>query len=133
MMFGSVSDDRTAGRIVDSARKHGFNFIETADGYSGGNSEKRRSSLLKKDRNNWVIATNIGNRSGPARFDTRLGKRHMTLGINKSLARQQIDWIDIWYSHKEDRITPLAEIMETMDEIIASGKVLYWGLSNYRS
>ena len=133
MMFGSASDDRTAARIVDSARNHGVNFIDTADGYSGGNSEKVLGRLLKKDRNNWVIATKIGNRPGPARFDTRLGKRHMTLGIDESLARLQTDWIDIWYLHKEDHITPLAETVETMGEIIASGKVLYWGISNYRS
>ena len=130
IMFGSASDDRTVGRIVDSARKHGINFIDTADGYFGGNSEKVLGRLLKKDRKNWVIATKIGNRPGPARFDTRLGKRHMTLGIDESLARLQTDWIDIWYLHKEDHITPLAETVETMGEIIASGKVLYWGRSN---
>ncbi|MEC8135822.1 MAG: aldo/keto reductase, partial [Pseudomonadota bacterium] len=133
MMFGSASDDKTAGRIVDSARKHGVNFIDTADGYSGGNSEKVLGRLLKKDRKNWVIATKIGNRPGPSSFDTRLGKRHMTIGIDESLNRLQTDWIDIWYLHKEDLVTPLAETVATMGDIIASGKVLYWGLSNYRS
>jgi len=120
-------------RIVDLARKHGVNFIDTADGYSGGNSEKVLGRLLKKDRKNWVIATKIGNRPGPSSFDTRLGKRHMTIGIDESLNRLQTDWIDIWYLHKEDLVTPLAETVATMGDIIASGKVLYWGLSNYRS
>ena len=120
-------------RIVDLARKHGVNFIDTADGYSGGNSEKVLGRLLKKDRKIWVIATKIGNRPGPSSFDTRLGKRHMTIGIDESLNRLQTDWIDIWYLHKEDLVTPLAETVATMGDIIASGKVLYWGLSNYRS
>lgn len=133
MMFGSASDDKTAARIVDSARKNGVNFIDTADGYSGGNSEKVLGRLLKKDRDQWVIATKIGARSGPASFDTRLGKRHMMIGIDESLARLQTDWIDIWYLHKEDHVTPLAETVAAMGDIMASGKVLYWGLSNYRS
>lgn len=133
MMFGSAADDRTVARIIDSARKNGVNFIDTADGYSGGDSEKVLGRLLKKDRSNWVIATKIGNRSGPAVFDTRLGKRHMTTGIDESLLRLQTDWIDVWYLHKEDHVTPLSETVQTMGEIIASGKVLYWGLSNYRS
>ena len=133
MMFGSASNDNTAGRIVESARKHGVNFIDTADGYSGGDSEKLLGKLLKKDRKNWVIATKIGNRPGPSSFDTRLGKRHMMIGIDESLSRLQTDWIDIWYLHKEDFLTPLAETVATMGDIISSGKVLYWGLSNYRS
>ena len=133
MMFGGASDDRTAAQIVDSARKNGVNFVDTADGYSAGNSEKLLGRLLKKDRADWVVATKIGNRPGPSAFDTRLGKRHMLLGINESLARLQTDWIDIWYLHKEDYVTPLFETVETMGDIIASGKVRYWGLSNYRS
>ena len=54
----------------------------------------------------------------------------MTIGIDESLNRLQTDWIDIWYLHKEDLVTPLAETVATMGDIIASGKVLYWGLSN---
>tara|TARA_A100001037_G_scaffold305455_1_gene345726 strand:+ start:207 stop:1217 length:1011 start_codon:yes stop_codon:yes gene_type:complete len=133
MMFGSACDDKTAGRIVNSARKNGVNFIDTADGYSGGNSEKVLGRLLKNDRKNWVIATKIGNRPGPSSFDTRLGKRHMTMGIDESLLRLQTDWVDIWYLHKEDATTPLAETVATMGSIISSGKVLYWGISNFRS
>ena len=133
MMFGSASDDKSVARIIDSARKRGVNFIDTADGYSGGNSEKILGKLLKKDRKQWVLATKIGSRRGPAKFDTRLGKRHMMLGIDESLTRLQTDWVDIWYLHKEDHETPLAETVAAMGDIIASGKVLYWGLSNYRS
>ena len=133
MMFGSASDDKLAARIVDSARKHGINFIDTADGYSGGNSEKLLGKLLKKDREQWVVATKIGSRSGPAKFDTRLGRRHIMLGIDESLSRLQTDWIDIWYLHKEDHVTPLEETVSAVGDVMASGKVLYWGLSNYRS
>ena len=91
MMFGSASNDKTIGRIVDSARKHGVNFIDITDGYSGGNSEKVLGRLLKKDRKNWVVATKIGNRPAPSSFDTRLGKGHMTTGIDESLNRLQTD------------------------------------------
>ena len=119
MMFGSASDAKTAGRIVDLARIHGVNFIVTADGYSGGISEKVLGRLLEKDRKNWVVATKIGDRPGLSSFDTHLGKHHMIIGIDESLNRLWTDWVDILYLHKEDLVTLLAETVATMGDIIA--------------
>ena len=57
----------------------------------------------------------------------------MTTGIDESLNRLQTDWVDIWHLHKEDLVTPLAETVATMGDIIAYDNVLSWGLFNYRS
>ena len=133
MTFGGPTDSATARRIVASARRAGVNFIDTADGYTGGESEKAVSRLLRSDRDQWVVATKVGSRGGPADFDANLGRRWMMRAIDESLERLRMDHIDIWYLHKEDHGTPLEETVATMGDIIAAGKVLYWGLSNYRA
>ena len=118
MMFGSASDDKTAGRIVDSARKHGVNFIDITDGYSGGNSGKSRAA--SKERSQELGCRDEDRQSpAPSSFDTRLGKGHMTTGIDESLNRLQTDWVDIWHLHKEDLVPPLAETVATMGDVIA--------------
>ena len=133
MNFGGPTDSATARRIVDSARRAGVNFIDTADGYTGGDSEKAVGRLLRPDRDQWVVATKVGSRGGPADFDSRLSRRWMMRAIDASLDRLRMDHVDIWYLHKEDHGTPLEETVAAMGDIIAAGKVLYWGLSNYRS
>jgi len=131
MMFGDATDDATAARIVASAADAGVNFIDTADGYARGESERMVGRALKGSRNRWVLATKVYNPMSRDPNDTGLSRRWLTHEIDASLARLGTDWVDVWYFHRDDAGTPLAETLTTVNDLIRQGKVRYYGLSNF--
>jgi len=133
MNFGDQTDLATAGKILDSARKAGVNFIDTADGYADGKSESKVGELLKHDRNDWILATKVGSDQGPPRRHKALSRKWMMEAVDDSLRRLKTDRIDIYYMHHVDWETPLEESIRAMGDIIADGKALYWGFSNHRA
>lgn len=133
MMFGGATDAATAGRIIARAREAGVNFIDTADAYAGGASEEITGAATRADRSRWVLATKLGNRLGPAPNQGGLSRRWMTEAVEGSLRRLGTDHIDIYYMHKEDHATPLAETVRAMGDLVRSGKVRYFGVSNHRA
>jgi aryl-alcohol dehydrogenase-like predicted oxidoreductase len=133
MMFGGPTDEATSGRIIARARDAGINFIDTADVYNEGRSEEVVGRALAPERDRWVLATKMCNPMGPAPNQRGLSRRWMLQACEASLARLGTDWIDIIYLHKEDHDTPLEETVGAMADLIRSGKVRYFGISNYRS
>jgi aryl-alcohol dehydrogenase (NADP+) len=133
MMFGERTEAAEAGRIVDSARAAGINFIDTADAYAKGESERLVGKLLASDRDQWVLATKVGNPMGKGPNDGGLSRAWMMRAIDASLARLNMEWVDIYYLHLDDPATPLEETLTAMGEIIAAGKARYFGVSNYRA
>lgn len=133
MMFGERTDAAEAGRIVASARAAGVNFIDTADAYAKGESERITGKLIANEREQWVLATKLGNYMGKGPNDGGLSRAWMMRAIDASLERLNTDWIDIYYFHLDDASTPIEESLTAMAEIIAAGKVRYFGLSNYRA
>lgn len=133
MMFGGQTDATTAGRIVARAAEAGVNFIDTADAYSGGRSEEITGSAIRADRNRWVLATKLANPIGDRPNDRGLSRRWIMQAIEASLGRLGIDHIDIYYLHKEDHSTPLAETVRAIGDLVRQGKIRYFGVSNYRS
>jgi len=133
MMFGARTDAAEAGRIVDSARAAGINFIDTADVYAKGESERVTGKLIADDREKWVLATKVGNAMGKGPNETGLSRGWMMRAIDASLRRLNTDWIDIYYLHLDDASTPLEETLVAMGEIIGAGKARYFGVSNYRA
>lgn len=133
MMFGERTDAAEAGRIVDSARTAGVNFIDTADVYAKGESERVVGKLIAGDREQWVLATKVGNAMGKGPNDAGLSRGWMMRAIDASLRRLNTDWVDIYYFHLDDPSTPIEESLIAMGEIIAAGKVRYFGVSNYRA
>ena len=133
MMFGGRTDVAEAGRIVDSARAAGINFIDTADVYAKGESERLLGKLLAGDRELWVLATKVGNPMGKGPNETGLSRAWMMRAIDASLRRLNTDWVDIYYLHLDDASTPIEETLIAMGEIIAAGKARYFGISNYRA
>ena len=131
MMFGSQTDEETAGRMVDSARGAGVNFIDTADVYGNGRSESIVGRLIAPDRERWVLATKIGNAMGRQPNQGGLNRKWMMRGLDESLDRLGTDYVDLWYLHRDDRRTPMEEVIATVGDAMAAGKVLYWGFSNY--
>ena len=133
MMFGDQTDETEAGRIVAAARDAGVNGIDTADAYAGGESERIVGRLIAGDRARWVLATKLANPTSPDPNDRGLSRRHMVRALDASLERLGTDWVDILYLHREDATTPLEETVAAMAHLLASGKVLYFGVSNFRA
>ena len=131
MDFGAGMSEATARKVIDTARAAGMNFIDTADAYNGGASEKMVGKLIKKDRADWILATKVGQQDGPPERKRGLSRKWMLEGIDASLKRLGTDYVDIYYMHHRDRDTPLRESVATMGDIIASGKALFWGFSNH--
>ncbi|MFC3126729.1 aldo/keto reductase [Pseudoroseomonas globiformis] len=132
MMFGDATDEPTSARIIDHARNEGFNFIDTANVYNGGRSEEVTGRAIRAHRDHWVLATKLANPTGPGPNDRGLSRRHCMLAVEASLRRLGTDWIDILYLHKEDHATPLAETVRAMADLVRSGKIRSFGVSNHR-
>lgn len=131
MDFGDKMDEATAQQVLDSAREAKVNFIDTADAYTDGASETMLGKLIAQDRDQWVLATKVGQQDGPPHRKMGLSRRWMLHAIDLSLKRLGTDYVDIYYMHHRDRDTPLIESIEAMRDIIASGKASYWGFSNH--
>ena len=133
MMFGGPTDEASAGRIVAKAVGAGVNFIDTADAYCGGASEQVVGRAIAGSRHNVVLATKLANAMGEDPNRGGLSRRWVLQAAEESLKRLGTDHIDIYYLHKEDHSTPLAETVRAMGELIRAGKVRYFGVSNYRA
>jgi len=132
MMFGDRTDERQAGEIVALARDRGVNFIDTADIYSRGESERITGRLIAADRDRWVLATKVANPMSKDPNCRGLSRRWLMKAIDDSLQRLEVDHVDIYYLHKEDHSTPLAETVGALGDLIRAGKIRYFGVSNYR-
>jgi len=136
MMFGDRTDEREAGRIVAHAYENGINFIDTADVYASGASEKITGAAIGAQRARWILATKVGNvmqLEGHERpHSGGLSRRWIMQACEASLARLGTDWIDIYYLHIDDAKTPLAETVAAMGSLIQAGKIRYFGISNFR-
>jgi aryl-alcohol dehydrogenase (NADP+) len=133
MMFGGATDEATAGRIVAKAKEQGVNFIDTADGYAGGKSEEITGRAIGNQRHDWVLATKLGNPLSKRPNHGGLSRKWVMQGAEESLRRLGTDYIDIYYLHKEDHDTPLAETVRAIGELQRQGKIRYFGVSNHRS
>jgi len=133
MMFGGPTDEAASRRIVARAHEAGINFIDTADQYNAGKSEEIVGRAIKAERESWVLATKLGNPMGPGPNERGLSRGWMHRAIDASLARLGTDYIDIYYFHREDADTPLESSVAAMGDLVASGKVRYFGLSNFRA
>jgi len=132
MTFGDTTDAAEARRIVDAAFDCGINFIDTADAYGNGASETIVAAAIQTNRRKWILATKVGNPLAGKPHDGGLSRRWLLAACDDSLARLATDYIDIYYLHKDDRDTPLAETVGAIGDLIRSGRIRYFGVSNYR-
>src|ERR1700758_5609729 len=100
MMFGAAADDATAHRIVAAAKDQGVNFIDPADGYSGGRSEEVVGQAIRGHRSWWVLATKCANPTGQGPNAIGLSRRHVQHAVEASLRRLGVAEIDVLYLHK---------------------------------
>ncbi|NUP04511.1 MAG: aldo/keto reductase [Polyangiaceae bacterium] len=131
--WGWGSPKETVHRLLDRFIDAGGNFIDTADGYTGGTSETMIGDYLaeRKRRDEVVLATKFT-------FNTRLGdpnaggngRKNVMRAVESSLKRLKTDYIDLYWLHAWDGMTPVEEVMSTFDALVRSGKVRYIGLSD---
>jgi aryl-alcohol dehydrogenase-like predicted oxidoreductase len=132
MMFGDRTDLAEAERILKSAREAGINFIDTADQYASGESERIVGRIIAAERDRWVLATKVGNPMGPGPNEAGLSRKWIMQACDASLGRLGTDYVDIYYLHLDFHDTPLEETVGAMGDLIRQGKARYFGVSNYR-
>jgi len=138
MSYGSgserpwVLDEDTAEPIVKAAVEGGITFFDTADTYSGGASEVATGRLLPKfgDREQFVVATKVFSPMGPGENDRGLSRKHIMSGIDASLRRLGMDYVDLYQIHRFDYRTPIEETMEALHDVVRVGKARYIGASS---
>ncbi|HEY7841678.1 MAG TPA: aldo/keto reductase, partial [Gammaproteobacteria bacterium] len=139
-VFGWTADEAMSFRLLDAFVDAGLNLVDTADVYSrwipghqGGESETVIGRWLKSRgcRDRVVIATKLGVEMGPD--EKGLSRAYMQRAVERSLARLQTDYIDLYQSHRDDEETPLEETLEGYAELIRAGKVRCIGASNYKA
>lgn len=119
--------DQMVGRVLDA----GINLFDTADAYTEGQSEIMLGKALASQRDQVIIATKVGFRSGRAITDTGSSYRHIMAAVDASLKRLNTDYIDLYQLHIPDPITPLDETLRALDDVVRQGKVRYIGYSNF--
>lgn len=135
MTFGTArwGSDRAQSRAVfDAYVAAGGNFIDTADVYSGGRSEEMVGEFLAEGalRDSIVLATKAGFAAGQGPHAGGNGAKHVRAALEGSLKRLRTDYIDMYWIHVWDSVTPAEELLDTMASLVRSGKIRYWGMSN---
>jgi len=133
MMFGGPTGEADSREIVAAARDLGVNFIDTADAYNAGESERVVGRAIAAERDHWVLATKLANKLTNDPNSGGLSRRWVQMACDASLKRLGTDVIDIYYLHKEDHTTALEETVTALGDLMRVGKIRYFGLSNYRS
>jgi aryl-alcohol dehydrogenase-like predicted oxidoreductase len=132
MMFADQTGRAEAQAIVADAREHGVNFIDTADVYSWGESEKLVGELLRGQRDDWVLATKLGNSMSERVNEGHYSRGWMLREVEASLKRLQVDHVDILYLHRDFDGMDIQEPLRALDAMLRDGKIRYWGVSNFR-
>lgn len=132
MTWGRDTDEEDAARQLAAFRDAGGTLIDTADRYADGESERVLGRLLRGvPRDDVVIATKAGTRSGPGPLHQGTSRRRMLAALDGSLIRLGLDVIDLWQVHLWDGDTPLEETLSALDAAVSTGRVRYVGVSNY--
>ncbi len=137
--YANQVDEKSAIELMSAARDYGVNFFDNAEVYANGRSETVMGAALKKlgwDRLTYIVSTKFF-WGLPAKFGdgvnerNTLNRKYLMQAINHSLQRLDLDFVDLIYCHRSDANTPIEETVFAMHDIIASGKALYWGTSEW--
>src|SRR5262245_35872873 len=126
-------DEAAAEPFVRRAAEAGITFYDTADVYSNGASEEITGRLLARifdSREDYVLATKVHGAMGSGPNDAGLSRKHILAGIEASLRRLGVDYVDLYQIHRFDPNTPVEETMEALHEVVRAGKARYIGASS---
>ena len=135
--FGDVDDQDEALRMIQFAFDHGITHFDLANNYGTpyGSAEKNFGKILKDNfssyRDEMLISTKAGHDMWPGPYGDWGSRKQLIASLNQSLQRMQLDYVDIFYSHRYDPNTPLEETMGALSDMVKQGKALYVGISKY--
>ena len=138
LTFGKQVEDGIAEEMMIKAYENGVNFFDNAEVYSRGKSEIVMGNILKKlnwSRDSYIVSSKVffGNKGPKDSLPTAKGlsRKHVVEACDQALQRLQVDYLDLYFCHRPDPETPISETVWAMHHLIAQGKVLYWGTSEW--
>ena len=131
--FGWNTGKEEAWAILDRYRESGGNYIDVADSYNDGESERIVGAWMQERgaRREMLVGTKVFFPTGAGPNDSGLSRRHILDSVDESLKRLRTDWIDLYQLHCFDRMTSLEDTLRTLDRLVGSGRVRYAGTSNF--
>ncbi|XP_029932237.1 voltage-gated potassium channel subunit beta-3-like isoform X2 [Myripristis murdjan] len=133
--FGSQISDEMAESVMTTAYDSGVNLFDTAEVYASGRAETTLGNILKKKgwrRSSYVVTTKIY-WGGQAETERGLSRKHIIEGLRGSLARLQLDYVDIVFANRTDINSPMEEVVRAMTFVIEQGMAMYWGTSRWNA
>jgi voltage-dependent potassium channel beta subunit len=131
--FGEQIGEDAASACMKAAYESGVNFFDNAEAYAHGRAEIVMGNVFKKmgwPRTSYVVSTKIF-WGGDGPNDTGLSYKHIVEGVNNSLRRFQLEYVDLVFAHRPDANTPIEETVRAFDQVIRQGKAFYWGTSEW--
>jgi aryl-alcohol dehydrogenase-like predicted oxidoreductase len=125
------TDVAEATRLIDACLEAGVNLFDTADGYSNGRSEEILGKALGARRQQVLVSTKAYFPMGEGPNDVGTSRHHLRRALEASLRRLGTDYVDIYHTHAFDALTPVQEVMETLNDFVREGKVQYLAASNF--
>ncbi len=135
LTFGNQISDKMADELMGVAYDAGVNFFDNAEGYAEGKSEIVMGNIIKNhkwERDTFVVSSKVffgAERKGPNQAG--LSRKHIIEACNAALKRLQVDYLDLYFCHRADKNTPIAETVWAMNTLLQQGKILYWGTSEW--
>ena len=126
-----ASDVAEAKRLIDICLEAGLTMFDSADGYSNGMAEEILGAAIKGRRSQVLISTKGSFRRGPGPNDVGSSRHYLPRAVDASLRRLGTDYIDLYQLHAFDAVTPVEEVLGTLDELVRAGKIRYIGCSNF--
>ena len=126
-----ATDEKGARRLVDICLEAGVSMFDSADIYSAGESERILGTAIKKRRGKVIVSTKATFRFGEAPNDVGSSRFHLIAAVEAALKRLGTDYIDLFQLHGFDAITPVEEVVSTLDDLVRAGKIRYVGVSNF--
>lgn len=137
LTYGGYAEEEKTFACMKAAYDAGVNFFDCAEGYAEGKSEQVMGAAIKKfgwKRNDLVISTKLywGGAFGDNPVNNKgLSRKHVIEGMSASLARLDLEYVDLIYAHRPDRQTPMEEVVRAFNHLIATGRAFYWGTSQW--
>jgi voltage-dependent potassium channel beta subunit len=134
--FSNQVDSKQAETMLAAAYEAGVNFFDNSESYAHGRSEELMGEALKRlgfARDTWCVSSKVffGRVPDPRPTQRGLARKHVVEACHAALRRLQVDHLDLFFCHRPDPETPIVEVVRTMNTLIAQGKVLYWGTSEW--